>query len=116
MQRLNVQTHPELAALSLPTQHLRWTRHATEQAVAKRLALRPQDLRITAGMVVEAELQAGTVSKLVVRWHMTPETDAVLVLVPTGPASNECTVVTCWTNTRQDTHRSLRLERLGDVC
>ena len=110
MQRLNIQTHPKLAELTCIRKSLVFTKHASERAVEKAI-LAPQSIEIAAGEVVEAELEGSRITKLVVRRAMDGTRDLVLVLVPKDAGT--WMVVTCWLNSNQDTHKTLRKDRIS---
>ena len=109
MQRLNVATSPKLLALEWSARPLLVTRHARERAAAKDFAI-PDSLAVLAGTVVELEKEHGVLTKLVVRESIDARRDRVLVLVP---ADTNWLVVTAWTNTKADTHRTLNKARLS---
>jgi len=107
---LNVQVHPELKSYSLGRVTLSYTRHAAEQANKKGVKVL-QHLDIIQGSVVEAELDSrNTVIKLVVRVKQDSINDAVFVVAP--KSKGFCVVITCWLNHFDDTHKTLRKERL----
>ena len=110
MQRLNIQTHPKLAELTCIRKSLVFTKHASERAVEKAI-LAPRSIEIAAGEVVEAELEGSRITKLVVRRAMDGTRDLVLVLVPKDAGT--WMVVTCWLNSNQDTHKTLRKDRIS---
>jgi hypothetical protein len=110
MQRLNVQTHPKLAELTCIRKDLVFSRHASERAVEKGILV-PRSIEIQAGEVVEAELLNSRITKLVVRRAMTKDKDLVLVLVPKDAGT--WMVVTCWLNRKEDTHKTLRKDRIS---
>ena len=109
MQRLNVALDSRLKALTWTSRPLLKTRHAKERAASKGVQL-PDTLTIAAGMVVELERDFGNLTKLVVRFPLDSKRDMVLVLVP---ADSSWLVVTAWTNTKADTHRTLNKARLS---
>ena len=110
MERLNVQTHPKLAELTCIRKALVFTKHASQRAIEKAI-LAPQSIEIQAGEVVEAELEGSRITKLVVRRAMNQDKDLVLVLVPKDKET--WMVVTCWLNRKEDTHKTLRKERIS---
>lgn len=110
MQRLNIQTHPKLATMTCITKDLVFSKHASERAIEKQVIV-PKSMEIRAGEVVEAELIDGKVTKLVVRRPLNATKDFVLVLVPKD--RNTWTVVTCWLNNKEDTHKTLKKDRLS---
>ena len=110
MERLNVQTHPKLADLTCVRKFLVFTKHASQRAIEKAI-LAPQSIEIQTGEVVEAELEGSRITKLVVRRAMNKDKDLVLVLVPKDV--NTWMVVTCWLNSKDDTHKTLRKERIS---
>lgn len=110
MERLNIATHPKLAELTCIRKSLVFTKHASERAIEKAI-LAPQSIEIAAGEVVEAELEGSRITKLVVRRAMNQDKDLVLVLVPKDKET--WMVVTCWLNSKDDTHKTLRKERIS---
>lgn len=109
MKRLNVQTHSELASVSIGARPVTYTRHAKERAREKQVLL-AASVHVSAGQVVEMEVSFNRVSKLVVRQPLRAGLDRVLVLVPNG---NGWTCVTVWTNRTEDTHRTLSRARIS---
>jgi hypothetical protein len=87
-----------------------FTKHASQRAIEKAI-LAPQSIEIQTGEVVEAELEGSRITKLVVRRAMNKDKDLVLVLVPKDV--NTWMVVTCWLNSKDDTHKTLRKERIS---
>lgn len=108
MQRLNIQTHPELSQISFVSRLVTYTKHAKERAIAKNVIL-TRSIHINAGDVVELEMTMGKLSKLVVRQEMTSEVDRVLVLIPDKDIWR---CITVWTNRRDDNHATLQLSRI----
>jgi nitrous oxidase accessory protein NosD len=109
MQRLNIQTHPELRTLSFAARPIVYTRHAKERALAKNVTL-GKSLHINPGDIVELEIVGDRASKIVVRQSMTTSVDRVMVLVPNGDG---WACVTVWTNKKTDTHATLNLARIS---
>lgn len=109
MERLNIQTHPELADLTFAARPVTYTRHAKDRASAKSVTL-SKSIYISAGDVVELELAGRRLTKLVVRQTMNQQVDRVLVLVPTGEG---WTCITVWTNHKNDNHATLNRTRLS---
>jgi hypothetical protein len=110
MERLNIATHPKLAELTCIRKALVFTKHASERAIEKQV-LAPRSIEIQAGEVVEAELEGSRITKLVVRRAMNQDKDLVLVLVPKDKET--WMVVTCWLNSKDDTHKTLKKGRLS---
>jgi len=110
MKRYNIQTHPKLSEMTCITKALQFTKHASERAIEKGVMV-PRTLEIKEGEVVEAETEAGRISKLVVRRALDSRNDFVLVLVPRD--SDTWTVVTCWLNRKEDTHKTLNKKRMS---
>lgn len=109
MKRLNIQTHPELATVSISARSVTYTRHARERAKDKGVTLHGS-IHVSAGQLVEAELSYGRLTKAVVRQSMKAGIDRVLVLVPNGDG---WTCVTVWTNRSDDTHKTLNRSRIS---
>ena len=109
MRRLNIQTHPELADIAFPARSVTYTRHAKDRALTKGVTL-SKSIYISAGDVVELELDGRRLTKLVVRQSMDAHLDRVLVLVPNGEG---WTCVTAWTNKKTDTHATLDRARIS---
>lgn len=109
MQRLNIQTHKELASLSFAARPIVYTKHAKDRALAKGVTL-SKSMHISAGDVVELEIVGGRASKIVVRQSMGADKDRVMVLVPNGDG---WTCVTVWTNHKSDNHATLNLARIS---
>lgn len=109
MRRLNIQTHPELADTAFPARPVTYTRHAKDRALTKGVTL-SKSIYISAGDVVELELDGRRLTKLVVRQSMTERVDRVLVLMPNGEG---WTCVTVWTNHKNDNHATLNRTRLS---
>lgn len=109
MRRLNIQTHPELKTLSFSGRPVTYTRHAKERALGKGVTL-SKSIYISAGDIVELELDGRRLTKLVVRQAMNASVDRVMVLVPNGDG---WTCVTVWTNHKNDTHATLNRARIS---
>lgn len=112
--RLNIALHPILASYTIGTVALRWTKHAAERSMSKGLPL-SYSLSTPAQSIVEAEFSFKRLTKVVVRVPFDATSDACYVLVPSGDAGTWL-VVTCWTNARGDTHKTLDVSRLGKVA
>jgi hypothetical protein len=110
MKRFNVATHPKLAKMTCIQKALVFTQHASQRALEKGVLV-PRFLTIQEGEVVEVELVANQLSKLVMRRAMNKDHDLVLVLIPRD--RDTWTVITCWLNRKEDTHRTLRKDRLS---
>lgn len=83
--------------------------HAMSEAKADRygVAELPRSIELVAEDVVELEVAAGKVAKLIVRYPYDDQLDLVLVLRP--GKNSEFFVKTCWFNRVSDNHRTLRL-------
>lgn len=110
IQRYNIATHPKLSEFHCTERRLSCTHHASMRALEKGI-LMPPSIAIAKGEVVECEVTAGKVTKLVVRRRVkNSQRDIVLVLVP----DVDCwRVITCWTNHRSDNHATLNKNRLS---
>ncbi len=109
MKRFNIQTHPELKTLHFVSRPVTYTRHAKERANEKRIPL-PKSIHINAGDVVEIELIADRLSKLVVRQSISSTHDRIIVLVPNGDG---WAGITTWLNRVDDTHSTLKKDRIS---
>lgn len=108
--RYNIATHPRLADMFCAERRISFTHHASMRALEKGILV-PPTLTIAKGEVVECEITAGKVTKLVVRRKVkNSRRDVVLVLIP---MDDYWKVVTCWTNDRNDNHATLNKERLS---
>lgn len=90
---------------------LRWTHHAKLECLHDKLGTiehPPMKIGLQRKLIVEAEVNAGIVVKLVVRIPYEVARDLILVLYTEGPRSDEMTVGTAWTNAADDTHTTLR--------
>lgn len=112
MHRFNVQTNPELADIACRAKPVTYSKHAVERAADKRVNLIGAVI-ISRGDVVEAEVENGQVTKLVVRQPLDSKRDRVMVLVP---VKSEWYCVTLWSNDRDDKHSTLQHSRLGEVA
>lgn len=107
--RKNVATHPELANLSLGSVYLVWSYHALIRGKQKRIE-QVDAITVPRGTIVELESTGRLVSKVVARIPGSLR-DTVYVLTPKG--KGHWLVITCWTNCKNDTHRTLNRERLS---
>lgn len=107
--RRNIATSPELGQMSLGLLSLAWTRHAQERTIQKNVNY-VSHMTVSAGDIVELESDGSRVTKVVVRLAGSSR-DHVYVLVP--KTRTHWLVVTCWTNRKDDTHKTLKLERLS---
>lgn len=108
--RYNIATHPRLAEMHCAERRLSSTQHASARAIEKGI-LMPPSITIAKGEVVECEVVANKVTKIVVRRRVKDShRDIVLVLVPQADCWK---VITCWTNHRDDNHATLNKERLS---
>ena len=97
---LNVQDCPEMAKIDLGTFKLNFTRHAQQRAIEKKITIKNDELRVTAGSVVEVEIKGDKWVKLLIRISYDNHRDIVFVVVPLyGP---EVTVKTVWLNSKED--------------
>ena len=108
--RYNIATHPKLAEMFCEERRLSSTNHASARAIEKGIMM-PPTITIAKGEVVECEVVANKVTKIVVRRKVkNSRRDIVLVLVP----QSDCwRVITCWTNDRSDNHATLNKSRLS---
>lgn len=111
MQIYNVAINPELAQMSLGSLKVQATRHAELRAIERAIKL-PIILNISAGSIVELEAQGKQIKKIVARFaRPNSNIDEVYVLVP--HFGTLWTILTCYTNSRDDQHSTLNLNRLG---
>lgn len=96
--------------------HLHWSAHARCRWLGKLSPTQLYPMRAALpGALIEAEIVDGVLEKVVVRYPGSlaeGHEDLVLVLAP--PIGNReqaaaWTVVTCWTNHKEDRHETLRL-------
>ena len=108
MRRLNIATHPRLGDINVPKLRLVYSRHALYRAHLKGI----RELETIEGnCVVETEEnERGKVLKLVLRVSHDAVNDVVVVVVPRGGC---LFVVTTWLNRKDDTHQTLRRERIS---
>lgn len=110
MRTYNVQINPELASLDLGYAKLVHTQHAKKRSLERGIEL-PQTLKLGAGSVVELEAEGRKIKKVVVRFRMTEQLDAVYVLW--NQFGDLWTVLSCYTNSVNDNHSTLRLGRVA---
>jgi len=88
-----------------------WTRHADAARTDDRYGQIPRFANVPLSMfdVIEVGVEAGKVSKMLVRGHYSADIDVCFVLIPCK--TDKWIVKTVWQNERTDVHRTLDRSR-----